>query len=218
MHWCEESTAFAHFAALGMLAGAVPFFVRCRYCRHLIATAAQLGERETIGVRGHLATCYPNVGALPHTIGELLRHLHVSIIAPEAAAAVDDARERALVASHRAVLVVVSDVTARAALSVRLAGSGYGVATAGDAVDALRHLHVGFEPCAIVMDLGLPRLGGGPLASWLAHHPRYARIPVVAVGGDAAEDALATSDLAAVLASTVDNDALVATVDRHCLG
>jgi hypothetical protein len=206
-----------------MLACSVPFSVRCRYCRHLLATDAQLGEREALAVRAHLATCYPNVGALPHTIGELLRHLNVSIAAHDTAiaAAAEDARERAFVASHRAVLVVVADAGARAALSMQLAGSGYGIATAGDAVDALRHLYGGFEPCAIVIDLRLPRLGGGPLASWLAHHPRYACIPVVGVGvgGDLAAGAeLATWNVADDLTSVVDDDALVATVDRYCLG
>jgi len=207
--------AFAHFGALGMLAEGVPFSVRCRYCRHLIVTAPQLGDREALAVRGHLASCYPNVGALPHTIGELLRHLHVSIVPPGAIAA-DEARQRALVASHRAVLVVLADVSGRATLSTRLAGRGYGVATAGDAVDALRQLHVGFEPCAIIVDARLPRLGGGPLASWLAHHPRYGRIPVVTVGGDPDADVPA-SDVADVIASPVNDETLLAIVDRHCL-
>src|SRR4051812_41469008 len=111
----------------------MPFSVRCWYCRHLIASVAQLGERETLAVRAHLVTCFPNIGALPHTIGELLHHLNVSIAAHDQAVTVDDARERALVASHRAVLVVIADAVARAQLSSRLADSGYGVATAADA-------------------------------------------------------------------------------------
>jgi CheY-like chemotaxis protein len=191
--------AFAHFAAVGMLA-AVSFSVRCRYCRHMITSADRLGEREALAVRAHLVSCYPNVGVLPHTIGELLGHLHVSVAASRAAT--DEARERALVASHRAVLVITADAAARATFAARLTGSGYGVATADDAVGALRRLHVGFAPCAIVMDRHLPRVGGAPLASWLARHPRYTRIPVVGAG---------------LLASTADCDALLAAVDRHCL-
>jgi len=60
------SAGSAHFAPLGMPSRAVPFSVRCRYCRHLIATVAYLGERDAVAVRGHLATCYPNPDATPH--------------------------------------------------------------------------------------------------------------------------------------------------------
>ena len=191
------------------------FRVRCRYCRRLLfATTDQLGEREARTIRAHVAGCCPNVGPLPHAIGDLLQHLSVTIAVP------DDASVRLLTtvaAAARTVLVVHDDPATRTTLAARLVDGGYAVTTASDAVDALRWLHADLSPCAILLDLALPRVNGLTLASWLAHHPRYVAIAVIGLERlHASMPRRPPRGVAELLPLPADERALVAVVDRHC--
>jgi DNA-binding response OmpR family regulator len=62
------------------------------------------------------------------------------------------------------VLVVEDDADIAGALRRSLRLEGYEVRLAGDGVSALEESNV-FEPDAVVLDLGLPRLDGGGCAS-----------------------------------------------------
>ena len=190
----------------------MPYRVRCRYCRCvLLSSAGQLGGREARTVRHHLEGCYPNIGRLPHTIGELLAHLSVDVT--ERVLAVAEPRP-ILPPARRELLLVDHDERSRASLRSRLSADGFAVATAGDAVEALRRLYAGLQPCAIVVDEQLPRVGGFELASWLAHHPTYGAIPIVALTGAAPH--VATSAVARTFAAPLDYPALAATIERLC--
>jgi CheY-like chemotaxis protein len=197
----------------------VPFSVRCRYCRHLLAVAEQLGERQVLAVRTHLATYHPNIGPLPSTIGELLHHLNVSVVSPRPEdRAVERVAGREDVLGVRAVLLVDADDVRRAAVAARLIADGFEVATANDAVGALRHLRAGLDPCAFVIDAQLPRDSAGPLISWLAHHPRYAPTPIIALGADPElTRGITASDVTEMLEQATDYDGLKAVIDRYCL-
>lgn len=190
------------------------FSARCRYCRRILATADYLGEREAAGVRAHLTSCCPNLDRPPWTIGELLGHLSITVVPRSTPAPFATRAEPALAAPSHAVLVVDPDEHGREAVTARLVAAGFAVSTAVDAVGALRQLHAGFDPCALVMHLRLPRIGGWPLASWLAHHPRYASIPILAVGGDA--DGGSAADVAGVVVTDAGDEALIAAVSRYC--
>lgn len=64
-----------------------------------------------------------------------------------------------------------------------LRAAGFTVTTATDGVDALQLIDHGELPDVIVLDLGLPRLGGLDMHAELRAHPRTKRIPVVVVTG-----------------------------------
>lgn len=180
----------------------------------LLADAEQLGERAATTIRAHLAGCYPNVGRLPRTIGELLRHLSVTVAAPRPAperliAATWDPPARDTIAT---VLVVAAEDNTRSVLAARLGGAGFAVARAHDPVDALRWLYARSTPLAIVVDVDL----GRKLASWLAHHPTYGRLVVLGVGtNEAVYGAAAPTGMAEVFAMPADEDALVAAIARR---
>ena len=57
------------------------------------------------------------------------------------------------------VLIVEDDPVLRSMYSALLRMEGFAVVGVEDGVDALRHLE-GSHPSAVVLDLGLPRLGG----------------------------------------------------------
>jgi CheY-like chemotaxis protein len=82
---------------------------------------------------------------------------------------------------HR-VLVVEDHQDAAKCLAVRLKSTGYQVRTAADGPEALR-LAEGFQPQAVLLDIGLPRMDGFEVARRLRQNGGSARPMLIAVTG-----------------------------------
>lgn len=85
----------------------------------------------------------------------------------------------------------------------------------GDGLAALQWLE-GERPDAIVLDLGLPRLGGWDLYRELTSHPNARDIPVIVVAGLAAEQTINAADFWCVIPKPIDTFQLVSAV-KKCL-
>jgi two-component system OmpR family response regulator len=116
---------------------------------------------------------------------------------------------------NKAVLVVEDDSSLSELYRQTLRFSGYTAEAVGDGVSALRRIVNGHAPDAVVLDLGLPRLGGRDVRSEMMVHAHTRDIPVVVVtGGDATD--LNARDYPCVLHKPVAPEALVSAVDT-CL-
>ena len=78
----------------------------------------------------------------------------------------------------REVMVVDDDADVRCALVEFLTHEGISSFHAFDGLDALEHLGNGPPPCAIVLDLDMPRLAGPAFVAVLRGDLRLPRIPV----------------------------------------
>ena len=92
--------------------------------------------------------------------------------------------------------------------------AGYAVIAVEDGVDALRQLDTQ-APDAVVLDLGLPRLGGRDVQREIASHADTRTIPIVVVTGSDVTG-LEESDYACIMRKPIDPGQLVAAV-RRCL-
>ena len=112
-----------------------------------------------------------------------------------------------------AVLIVEDDPELRTLYRTALSLAGYAVVSVGDGIDALRRIDAD-PPDIVVLDMGLPLLGGRDVSTEIGSHADTASIPIVVVTGDAR--GLNTNDYACVLQKPIDLDTLVRTVER-CL-
>ena len=92
--------------------------------------------------------------------------------------------------------------------------NGFAVVAVADGVDALRHIDE-TPPDVVVLDLGLPRLGGHDVQREVAGHAETSAIPIVVVTGGDVQD-LDPRAFVCVLRKPIDVDALVRAV-RRCL-
>ena len=83
-----------------------------------------------------------------------------------------------------------------------------------DGVDALRHIEVD-PPDAVVLDLGLPRLGGRDVHREITGRMEMRGIPIVVVTGEPIDD-LDPKDFACILRKPLDPQSMVSAV-RDCL-
>jgi CheY-like chemotaxis protein len=112
------------------------------------------------------------------------------------------------------VLVVEDDPVLRSLYRSMLQLEGFSVVAVGDGVDALRHLE--FEvPAAVVLDLGLPRLGGRDVSREMTSRIETRGIPIVIVTGEETND-LAPGQFACILRKPIDPLSLANAV-RDCL-
>jgi len=112
-----------------------------------------------------------------------------------------------------AVLVVEDDPELRTLYRTTLSLAGYAVAAVDDGIAALRHLDADL-PDIIVLDMGLPLLGGQDVQREVASHAETRDIPILVVTGDTR--GLNPADFACIIQKPVDLDALVRAVER-CL-
>jgi DNA-binding response OmpR family regulator len=112
------------------------------------------------------------------------------------------------------VLIVEDDQTTRTMFQNALRAEGFRILTAGDGVEALRVLDVE-TPSVIVLDLGLPRLGGHDVAREVLARPETALVPIVVVTG-ADTEGLPESPRIRILRKPTTPDVIVETVQR-CL-
>ena len=112
------------------------------------------------------------------------------------------------------VLIVEDDPVLRTMYSAMLRLEGFAVVGVEDGVDALRHLEIN-HPSAVVLDLGLPRLGGRDVQLEIRNRNDTCAIPIVIVTGEDTGD-LDPKDFACILRKPIDPQSLVSAV-RDCL-
>ena len=103
----------------------------------------------------------------------------------------------ARVLTEQYVLVVEDDCGLRELYRAALRSAGYRVVAVDDGIPALRNVEAR-RPSAVVLDLGLPRLGGRDVQRELRSHPDTHTIPIVIVSGNDVSD-LNPNDFGCVL-------------------
>jgi DNA-binding response OmpR family regulator len=118
--------------------------------------------------------------------------------------------------SKRATILVVEDNRAlRDLYRHTLTAAGYAVVAVEDGIEALRAIERDV-PHAVVLDLGLPRLGGRDVQRELTSHAETSHVPIVVATGEDLDD-LNSADFACVLQKPMNPEELVQALDR-CLG
>ena len=117
------------------------------------------------------------------------------------------------VGNRQVILIVEDDADLRRVWRLALQLEGFEVEEAGDGIMALRRLD-NHPPDLVVLDLGLPALGGLSVQQEIAAHAVTRDIPVVIVTGS--PDDLSNVDVRCVLRKPIGPDQLVMTV-RRCL-
>lgn len=118
------------------------------------------------------------------------------------------------------VLVVEDDAMIRRSLQAFLEVVGEcRVDVARDGQSALDMLHGGLRPCAIILDLAMPRMSGWQLRAKLLQDPELARIPVAVFTAYAhsLED-VRVLRAQALIRKTANPDEVLAFIDRWCTG
>ena len=83
-----------------------------------------------------------------------------------------------------------------------------------DGIDALRHIELN-PPAALVLDLGLPRLGGRDVQREITGRMELRGIPIIVVTGEPTDD-LDPNDYVCILRKPLEPQALISAV-RNCL-
>lgn len=114
---------------------------------------------------------------------------------------------------RRRILVVEDDDELRSLFRIALTLSGYDVHEAGDGLEALRQIDQS-PPDLVVLDLGLPLVGGAVVQQEIASHVFTRNIPVVIITGSGKD--LSDLKVACILRKPITPDELVRTVEK-CL-
>ena len=120
------------------------------------------------------------------------------------------------------VLIVEDDPETREMLALMLATEGFHAVGAEDGLEALHLLrtvrHRAPEvPCLVLLDLKMPRLGGGEFRRAQLGDPTVANVPVAVMSGavDAEQRARALGAVATLI-KPIDMDVLLQVVKRYC--
>ena len=108
------------------------------------------------------------------------------------------------------VLIVEDDPSLRSLYRAMLQLEGFDVTAVEDGIDALRHIELEL-PDAIVLDLGLPRLGGREVQREITGRMDMRGIPIVIVTGEPIDD-LDRSQCASILRKPLEPTALITAV------
>lgn len=120
------------------------------------------------------------------------------------------------------VLIVEDDLDTREMLVTLLSGEGFHAVAAEDGLEALHLLrtvrhHAPDTPCLVLLDLHMPRLGGGEFRRAQLNDPVVAGVPVALMSGAPDAEAWATSlGAVASLGKPIDFDLLLQVVSQHC--
>jgi two-component system chemotaxis response regulator CheY len=121
-------------------------------------------------------------------------------------------------AHDHAVLLVEDDADSRDALTAMLEAFGLVVCEAIDGQEALEQLAAGYRPCAILLDLMMPRMDGWKFRETQRRDPELRRLPVALMSActdlQAHQRRLATD--AAFAKPLTHLDDVIAFVDDHC--
>lgn len=110
-------------------------------------------------------------------------------------------------------LVVEDDAQLRELYRMALRAAGYAVVAVDDGLDALEFADQTI-PAAVVLDLGLPRVGGRDVQQELAAHEATRHVPIILVTGQSGD--VHEGDYACVLRKPIRPDQLVEAVE-NCL-
>jgi len=124
---------------------------------------------------------------------------------------------RCRVKHDHAVLLVEDDLASRDAIAAVLEACNFVVCEATDGQDALDQLASGYRPCAILLDLMMPRMDGWEFRERQRSDPELSRIPVALLTA-AANVRLQANRLAvdASFSKPVDFDGVIGFVEGHC--
>ena len=120
------------------------------------------------------------------------------------------------------VLIVEDDRATRDMLQMLLAGQGFHAVSAEDGLEALHVLRAVRRrapevPCLILLDLKMPRLGGGEFRRAQLGDPALADVPVAVMSGapDVEQRAQALGAVATIV-KPIDCEVLLDVVRRYC--
>jgi two-component system, chemotaxis family, chemotaxis protein CheY len=118
------------------------------------------------------------------------------------------------------VLVVDDNLDGLMSLVLLLELQGYEAVGASDGEEAIRILAEDSRvPCAIILDLIMPKMDGLTFRHWQAQSPELAAIPVIALTGHEPLRRQAEADgFAAALLKPVSIEDLCAVLGKHCNG
>ncbi len=114
-------------------------------------------------------------------------------------------------------MLVEDDTESRNAIAAVLEAYGYDVLEAVDGKDALAQLRAGRRPCAILLDLMMPRMDGWQFRAVQRADPALSDIPVAlltAAGNVRLQARKLGVDTA--FAKPIDLDTVLAFVETHC--
>jgi DNA-binding response OmpR family regulator len=120
------------------------------------------------------------------------------------------------------VLIVEDDAATREMLAVALATEGFHAVAAEDGLEALHLLRTVRHraptvPCLVLLDLMMPRLGGGEFRRAQLGDPTVAGVPIAVMSAAAdVEQRARALGAVATLSKPIDLDALLAVVKRYC--
>lgn len=98
------------------------------------------------------------------------------------------AREEVSDSTETCVLLVEDDRSVRRYLEVTLQRSGYQVITASDGLEAMK-LALSSRVDVVVTDAIMPHMSGQELARFLRSNPKFSRVPIVLLTGQANQEA-----------------------------
>jgi two-component system KDP operon response regulator KdpE len=110
-------------------------------------------------------------------------------------------------------LVVEDDSELRDLYRIELTMAGYNVSVVADGLAALEWIELE-RPDAILLDLGLPRLGGHDVQRELAAHAETRDIPIILVTGLTGEQGINPADFWCVIRKPIDPAELVKAVKK----
>ena len=110
------------------------------------------------------------------------------------------------------VLIVDDDSALVGFLFSALVEEGFALVAATDGQQALDLLERGLRPHVILIDLGLPRVSGYDLLSYIRDDAALRTIPRVIITGSDKDDPRAVAD--AVFRKPLDHESLIATIRR----
>jgi two-component system response regulator MprA len=115
------------------------------------------------------------------------------------------------------VMLVEDDRESRDALAAVLEAYGFQVREAVDGQDALDQLHAGYRPCAILLDLMMPRLDGWGFRDAQRVDPDLGRIPValLTAAGNVRLQARRL-EVEAAFSKPADLDGVLTFIEGHC--
>ena len=111
-------------------------------------------------------------------------------------------------------MVVEDDPALRTFYRTALNIAGYTVITVEDGIDALRRVESD-TPSLVILDMGLPRLGGLDVQKELKSRAETRSIPIMVVSGTETRD-LNPADFACVMRKPITAEELIAAVE-DCL-
>ena len=121
------------------------------------------------------------------------------------------------------VLIVEDDPETREMLATLLANEGFHAVAAEDGLEAMHLLRIVRHgrpdaPCLVLLDLNMPRLGGGEFRRAQLSDPVVGSVPIAIMSGAVDAEAWA-QQLGAVATVTkpIDIDVLLGVVRRYCI-